>query len=173
MGNKHPNKDECLALLKEYHTPEHVMRHCLKVSETAIKIANALNKNGYHLDIELIQAAGLIHDIARVDENHWDIGAKIANDLGYFQEADIIKQHMFYASDPNKEEIEEIDIVCLSDRMVKENLYVGLDNRMQYILDKFKGNPEAKERIEARIKDNKILIQRIESKIGVSIDSLM
>ena len=73
----------------------------------------------------------------------------------------------------NQEKINETDILCLSDRMVKEDQYVGLDNRMQYILDKFKGNPEAVLRIGERIKDNKAMIDRIEKIIGTSIDSLM
>jgi len=50
---------------------------------------------------------------------------------------------------------------------------VGLDNRMKYILDKFKGNQEAIERISEKIKDNKAMILRIERIIGTSIDSLM
>ena len=80
---------------------------------------------------------------------------------------------MFYHSDPHKDEIEEIDIICLSDRMVKEDKYVGLEARIQFILEKFEGNPEVIQRIKASIKDNEILIQRIEHEIGVTIDSLM
>ena len=173
MANKHPSKEECLALLKEYKTPAHVIRHCLKVTETALAIATALNEKGLHLDLELIQGAGLIHDIARVEDKHWELGADIASDLGYFQEADIIKVHMFYNSNPNEKEINETDIVCLADRMVKEDEYVGLETRMHYILEKFKGNQEAIERISERIKDNKAMLRKIERIIGTSIDSLM
>lgn len=173
MANKHPSREECLALLKKYNTPDHVIRHCIKVTETALKIGRALNDKGYDLDLGLIQGAGLIHDIARVEDKHWEIGAKIASGLGYHQEADIINVHMFYNCDPNQEEIKETDIVCLSDRMVKEDEYVGLENRMRYILDKFKGNKEATDRISERIKDNEAMIGRIERIIGASIDSLI
>ncbi len=173
MANKHPSREECLALLKKYNTPDHVIKHCIMVTETALRIGKALNDRGCNLDLGLIQGAGLIHDIARVEDNHWDIGAEIASDLGYDQEADIIKIHMFYYCDPSQEEIKEKDIICLADRMVKEDQYVGLDDRMQYILEKFKGNQEAVERISERIKDNKAMILRIEKIIGTSIDSLM
>ena len=40
-------------------------------------------------------------------------------------------------------------------------------------LEKFRGNPEAFERISERIKDNKAMIRKIEKIIGTSIDSLM
>jgi HD superfamily phosphodiesterase len=173
MANKHPTREECLTLLKEYHTPDHVVRHCLKVTETALKLGRALNDRGCRLDLGLIQGAGLIHDIARVEDKHWEIGAEIAAGLGYDQEAEIIKVHMHYNCDPNREKISETDILCLADRMVKEDEYVGLEDRMKYILDKFKGNPEAAARISERIKDNKAMIRRIEKIIGTSIDSLM
>ena len=173
MANIHPSREECLALLKEYNTPAHVIKHCIKVTETALRIGRALNDKGCNLDLELIQGAGLMHDIARVEDKHWDIGAEIAFDLGYDQEAEIIKIHMFYNCDPSQDKINETDIICLADRMVKEDQYVGLDNRMQYILDKFKGNQEAFERITERIKDNKAMIHKIERIIGTSIDSLM
>jgi putative nucleotidyltransferase with HDIG domain len=173
MANKHPSREECLALLHQYHTPDHVVKHCVKVAETALKIGQALNGKDYGLDLELIQSAGLIHDIARVEDKHWDVGADIASELGYGQEAAIIKVHMHYSCDPKKRNITETDIICLADRMVKEDEFVGLDDRMQYILDKFQDDPEAVERISERIKDNRAFIGRIEKIIGMSIESLM
>lgn len=173
MANKHPTREECLILLKNYQTPDHVIRHCVKVTDTALKIGKALIDKGYDLDLGLIQSAGLIHDIARVEDKHWEIGADIADRLGYHQEAEIIKIHMFYNCNPDRDAINEKDIVCLSDRMVKEDEYVGLENRMQYVLEKFRGNPEAYERISRKMKDNKEMIDKIEKVIGTSIDSLM
>lgn len=173
MAGKHPKQEECMTLLKNYRTPEHVIRHCIKVTETAVSIAKALNNHGFSLDLDLIQGAGLIHDIARVEEKHWEIGADIAANLGYQQEAEIIRVHMHYSTNPNKKELTETDILCLADRMVKEDQYVGLEERMQYVLDKFKGNQEAIVRISERIKDNRLFIRRIEEIIGTTIDSLM
>lgn len=173
MTNLHPSREECLALLKEYKTPEHVIRHCLKVTDTALKIGEALNNKGLNLDLGLIQSAGLIHDIARVEDKHWEIGARIADELGYHQEAEIIKVHMFYNSKPVDKSITETDLVCLADRMVKEDEYVGLENRMQFILDKFRDNPVVIERISRNIKKNLALINRIEKILGIPIGNLM
>lgn len=173
MANQHPTREECLALLNEYNTPAHVVRHCIKVTETALKIAEALNNKGYHLDLRLIQGAGLIHDIARVEDKHWEVGADIAEGLGYCQEAEIIRIHMFYNCNPKTDEINETDIICLSDRMVKEDKYVGLETRMQYILNQFQDQEEIAARIRERIKENKAMLVRIEQILGTSIDSLM
>jgi len=162
-----------MALLKQYNTPVHVIRHCVKVTETALKIGQALNEKGCGLDLGLIQGAGLIHDIARIEDKHWEVGAKIAEEHGFYQEAEIIRIHMFYDCDPNKERISETDIICLADRMVKEDEYVGLEARMQYVLEKFRGNPEAVARISEKIKNNKLMISRIEQILGAPVSSVL
>ena len=67
------------------------------MTDAALKIATALNMHGYDLGIELIRAAGLLHDIARVEDLHWEVGARKIRELGYEMEADIIRAHMLYS----------------------------------------------------------------------------
>lgn len=125
---KHPTKDECERLLNEYKTPDHVKGHCRAVANTAVTVAKALNDNDFDLDIELIQAAGLLHDIARVEDRHWDVGADLMTKLGYEEESKIIKVHMTYSPFSHIDQVTETDMVCLGDRLVKEDQYVGLDS---------------------------------------------
>ncbi|MGI6731212.1 MAG: HD domain-containing protein [Anaerovoracaceae bacterium] len=162
-----------MEILNRNGTPQHVVKHCNKVCEIAVKVGKALNKCGLNLNIQLIQASSLIHDVARTEDRHWDVGAKIAEDLGFYQEASIIKEHMTHSPILELNSLKEIDIVCLADRMVKEDEYVGLECRMQYVLDKFKGNPEAIEKIKAKLEDNRILLSLIEERIGTTIDDLV
>ncbi len=133
---KRLSREKGLKLLKEYGTPEHVIRHCIAVADTAVAIGNALNEAGYRLDIDLIQGAAIIHDIARVHDKHWDVGADIARNLGFNDEADIIKVHMFYPEFSQVAKANETDMVCLGDRLVKEDQYVGLDERIDYVITK-------------------------------------
>ena len=60
---KHPTTEECLKLLEEYGTPTRVKGHCRAVADTACRIGRALNRHGHHFDLELVNAAGLLHDI--------------------------------------------------------------------------------------------------------------
>ena len=69
------SEDEVKKLYEEYSTPEHVRAHCRAVTDTAVKLAEALNKQGYSLDLDLIRGAGLSHDVARTSEEHWKVGA--------------------------------------------------------------------------------------------------
>ena len=172
---KHPTREECEKLLQEYGTPEHVRRHCRAVAETACTVAEALNRNGYDLDTELILAAGMLHDIARVEDRHWDVGAALCDRLGYHEEAEIIKVHMNYDFDPENMTVNETDMVCLADRLVKEDEYVGLDIRIDYIIDKAKkfGHPEHVPRILEKKGRSEIYIKHLESVMGCTIDELM
>ena len=175
MKQQHPCRQECLQLLKQYDTPNHVVRHCVAVADTAVAIGKALNNHGYHLDLDLIQAAGLIHDIARVEDEHWEKGYQLARDLGYKQEADIIKVHMRYTPFSAVEHVTETDLVCLGDRIVKEDQYVGLDRRMEYIIEKARkqGHFDAEKRILEKKKEAQSLINGIERTIGMTLDQLM
>lgn len=169
----YPGLAACEALWKEHHTPRRVIGHCKAVSKTASAIGEKLNEKGYNLNIPLIQSAGWLHDIARVEEEHWKKGAEIVKNLGYPDVADIIEAHMFYRIDGSKEEIAELDLVCLADRMVKEDHFVGLDERMDYIIQKAKGFPGAEEQIRKSFCSIRALKSRIEGIIGMTIEALM
>lgn len=175
MKQTHPDRQQCLRYLEEYKTPAHVIGHCKAVADTAYRIGKALNEHGYHLDLELILAAGLIHDIARVEEEHWNRGAEFMENLGYTQEADIIRVHMHYTPFSAVENITETDMVCLGDRLVLEDAYAGLDKRMEYIIRKAEkaGRPGAAEAIACKKKETRAFIDGIEKVIGITIDELM
>ena len=64
-------------LWNEYDTPLHIRKHCMAVAEVAKAIGLELNKQGHELDIELIYAAGLTHDVVRLKDRHDLEGAKI------------------------------------------------------------------------------------------------
>ena len=172
MKKQRLDEKQCLQILENYGTPEHVIRHCLAVAKTAKVLANALNKRGYTLDAELICSAAVLHDIARVHSSHAAVGAEYLRSLGYREEADLIEPHMTYAPEDPKS-IRELDVLCLADRMVKEDRYIGLENRMSEILQKHRGNPEIYGKIQGRI--SQTLKQRnfIEDVIGSSVDHLI
>lgn len=168
-----PSESTCLKLLHQYGTPKHVVNHCCAVRDTAVQIAKALNQNGCDLDLAILESAALLHDIARLSDDHGRVGAELAEANGYFRIAPLIRRHMFYATDPDCKRIGEQDILCLADRCVKEDEYVGIDVRMGYVLEKFKSDPIATERITRKLLENRKLMDRIERLIHCTIDDLM
>lgn len=169
---KRITKAEIEKLYEEWKTPEHVRAHCRAVAEVASKLGRKLNERGYTLDIELIYGSGLIHDVARTIENHADAGAEILERLGYADEAAIVRVHMTYPKFNPVEEIDECDLVCLADRLVKEDKYVGLDERIEYILNKAPNNEEIKEHILQSKERTRKFIEDIEKVIEENMDEL-
>jgi len=165
------SETEVKKLYEKFQTPAHVIAHCREVTRVACGIAEQLNLHGYHLDTELVRGAGLAHDVARTSDEHWNVGADALRELGYDDEAEIVRHHMFYQFNP-LQQLTETDMVCLGDRLVKEHDYVGVDERFQYIMDKAPDRPGVHERLIQRREEMRHLLNQIEEIIGVTMDAL-
>lgn len=155
----------------ENGTPRHVIEHSKEVSRVGVEIGTALNKKGFNLDLELIRVAGLIHDVLRLKEDHDVEAGKLLDSMGYHDEADVVRNHMHYEFNPIAH-LNEVDIMSLSDRLVKEDKYVGIDERVDYLIHKPGEMPERTERLMAAKAKTKEYIKDIENIISRSIDSL-
>lgn len=169
--NKRLDEEKCRELYREYGTPEHVIGHCRAVSDTGYRIALALNRAGLNLDADLVKYAGLVHDLMRTCENHGEEAARVLRSLGYDDEAALVENHMHYdfteAGAPD-----ETDIMCLADRLVCEDKYVGLDARVCYLINKPGKTEERTKRLLEKKKDTESFIAGIEKIMGCTIDSL-
>ena len=92
--------------------------------------------------------------------------------MGNRDKYEIVKVHMRYPKFNDVERLNECDMVCLADRLVKEDKYVGLDERFDYILEKAKDSQKAVEQILKNKEEIRLLIDRIEKVIGISLDRL-
>ena len=115
----------------------------------------------------------MLHDIARAKEDHWDVGAEILSSLGYDREAYVIKHHMSHTPTTRLSLLTELDLICLADRTVLEDKFVGLDKRMDYVLDKAKSFPEAIPIILAKKTITEDIIRKIEAKINMTLEELV
>jgi len=161
----------CYEMFRANETPDHVIAHCRAVSDTAVTIAKELNRHGHDLDIDLIRHAGLIHDVNRVCDNHETVAADMLDAAGYHREADIVRVHMRHDLG-HVDSLTEADMVCLGDRIVKEDKYVGLDERVDYLIHKKGENSERTRRLLEKKEEMRGSIDEIEKCIGRSIDSL-
>ena len=162
---------EVMQLYEEYQTPPHVIAHCRGVTRVACGIAEQLNRHGYQLDLDLVKGAGLSHDVARTSDEHWNVGAEILRERGFHDEADIVRVHMFYQFH-TVDKLTETDMVCLGDRLVKEDKYVGVDERFDYIMERAPKKPGVQEHLIERREEMRHLLNQIEDIIGVTIDAL-
>ena len=138
---KRISEEEVKNLYLQYGTPEHVIGHCRAVSFVAVKLAEELNKHGYSFDLSLVRGAGLAHDVARTCDDHGGVCADELEALGYCDEAGIVRFHMYYDIVRHASQLTECDLVCLADKLVKEDKYVGLIPRMEYLIAKMPADP--------------------------------
>ncbi|MDR2296066.1 MAG: TIGR03960 family B12-binding radical SAM protein [Clostridiales Family XIII bacterium] len=170
--NSIPTREECLSLLKSNNTPEHVIRHCLAVSDVAGRIGAALSDAGFALDLDLIAAAALLHDIARTEARHAHVGAELLRKRGFARVAEIVSRHMDHAFPDKLTEITELDAVCLGDRMIRENVCVGFEARMEDVLARFSHDARAVSRITERMERSRAFIRALEERLGRSLDAI-
>ena len=86
---------ECRALMEDVHRlPAPIIAHCRAVAKIAKGMAKAVNQGGGALDVQRVFAAALVHDVARLQDNHAEKGAEMLADLGFPQMAEIVRVHM-------------------------------------------------------------------------------
>jgi uncharacterized protein len=79
-----PSPKMALKLLSDAGCSERVIAHCKAVSALAVKFAEACQKKGVSVDVDLVRIGGLLHDIGRSrthDVSHAVAGVEIARSL--------------------------------------------------------------------------------------------
>jgi molybdenum cofactor cytidylyltransferase len=145
-----PTNEECRNLMSDVlAVPAAVRAHCQAVAAVAVKIAEALVKTGISLNVDLVRAAALVHDIAREQPNHAEAGARLLQELDYARMAAIVRVHMDVEAGPDQVP-DEGWIVFLADKLVVGDRLVTLKERFERKTAKYGTNAEALAAIEKR-----------------------
>ncbi len=168
-----PSVAECLELLKERCSmTSQLLAHSKKVAQLALTLGQALNERGFSLNLDLIAAAGLLHDMAREQPDHASTAARIIRELDYPAVAAIVEQHMDLTN-PSELPVSERDVVCLADKLVLGDLIVSLEERFERRLDCHSDDLNAQAAITARLEHARKLKTYVEQALGTSIEILL
>ncbi|RKY12620.1 MAG: hypothetical protein DRP65_00755 [Planctomycetota bacterium] len=75
-----PTQAECFELIKQYHVPLHIVKHCQIVSRLGVFLAQKLKEKGIKVNVDQVDRACLLHDIARIcDIKESDYGSFTRN----------------------------------------------------------------------------------------------
>jgi molybdenum cofactor cytidylyltransferase len=163
---------ECRALLLErLKVPPAAWAHGRTVAEQAIHIGKALVAAGCNLNLDLIYAAALVHDMARGEPNHACHGGKLLRDLGLPLMAEIVETHMDLTVS-EEDPIREAEVVFLADKLISEDRFVGLDARFLPRLNEHHADPLAQASIRSKLESARRSAARIEATTGRSFESL-
>ena len=132
-----PTREECLELLCNYKVPEHIQNHCKTVNKVAVFLAKKLKEKGVDINVELVDAASLLHDVGRTGEKeqypnprHLEEGYNRLKDK-YPEVADTIRVHGLLLLD--KAETWEQKLVNYADKRAWEHEIVSLQKRISSI----------------------------------------
>lgn len=137
-----PSQRECYRLMKQMDMLANIMSHSLQVCRVASWLSEQLCRQGTAINRDLVQAGALLHDITKsrsikTGEIHSETGSKYITQLGYPEVGDIVRQHVkldvyFETSAPS-----EAEIVNYADKRVLHDRIVTLQERMNYILERY------------------------------------
>jgi uncharacterized protein len=98
VSSKLPSREQALLLLRQNHCSPNVISHCRAVAKLSVETAKICQKKGMKVDLELVEAGALLHDLGRSKThsvNHAIVGAEIAKKAGLPEPViNIIKRHV-------------------------------------------------------------------------------
>ena len=145
-----PDRATCLELMDRYDMLPNIRRHSLVVCHVATSIARSLCSVGMTLDLPLIEAAALLHDITktrslRTGEHHARSGALLLARLGYHRIARIVRFHIH--PPPPGDHLTPEEIVSYADKRVLHDRIVSLGERFAYLRQRYGTTAAALDRI--------------------------
>ncbi len=143
-----PSRKECFLLLEQYNVPEHIIQHSQMVQKVALSLCLLLNRQGENLDCAMVEAASLLHDIAKIQSldtgtGHDRAGAHLLHQLGYPKIAEIVRQHVVLDDEIWDHPFTEVALVYYADKRVKHTQIVSLAERFQDLQERYGRSPSS------------------------------
>ena len=147
-----PTKQQCYQMIGEMKMMDHIVVHSMQVCRVATFLAEHLDAARNGLNHDLIRASALLHDITKTrsfktEENHALTGGQFLAEQGYPEVGELVRQHVRLDEYRDPVALGEAEIINYADKRVLHDKIVGLDKRLEYILEKYGKAPELQERI--------------------------
>jgi putative nucleotidyltransferase with HDIG domain len=135
-----------MELLQQFEMPQHIRRHSFLVAEVALLLGAMLNRNSSRLDLPLIEAAALLHDIGKMTslktgENHAALGEQMLEGIVAPDVARIVGEHISLDSSEVEGPLTESLIVNYSDKRVRHDRIVSVEERYDDLIERYARTP--------------------------------
>lgn len=172
-----PTRSQCLALMAEIQMPEHIRKHSLTVAGVAVLLGRLLNQNSVHLDLNLLEAGALLHDIAKAEslatrERHEDLGARMLESWGYPMLSPIVREHVILEAPALAGPITESLVVNYADKRVKHDQIVPLEDRFSDLVNRYAKTDEHRSWLQAKFELYLLLEARIFDHLTITPEDL-
>ena len=160
----------CLALLEHAGLQKRKVDHSAAVALLSAELARRLREKGYDTDVSLCYTGGLLHDIRRYERRHARAGAKFLRAMGLSAEARVCWLHD--GEDVSLDLNDPAAIVCLADKLLSGDEYVGIAARYAYTTKKYSHDPALLNTIRRRRLNAYALQSCVENALGVSMPEI-
>ena len=168
-----PDPEECRVVVWDQAAdPEAVWRHGRAVARAAAALADRIAERGGYLDQALIEAAALLHDVAKGKPNHARAGAQMLHAMGFGPVAEIVARHMTLTEKPGTPP-GEADLVYLADKHVAGERTVSMTARFDMAMARFGADPQARRAVAQRRDEAMAVRDRVERLLGCSVASVL
>jgi putative nucleotidyltransferase with HDIG domain len=152
--------------MSRYGMLENIVSHSLEVAKVALFISVELNKKGRTVDLGLVEAASLLHDLTKTEclktkEDHAQTASQQLKRMGYERVGEVVAQHIWLMKEGDPSCVSEEEIVNYADKRVMHDRIVPLEERFSDLKARYGLNQKAMDYLERLQKE----IYGIESKI--------
>lgn len=144
-----PSPTECEIICDINNVAPDRRRHCSRVAAIALKLAQALIEKGSSLDLSLVRAAALLHDLAKGQKDHAGLGGSILAAMGFAGTGEIVAAHSDLPQGMAGSSL-EAKIVFLADKYAAGETPVSVEERYALALSRFGTDSEMREGILQR-----------------------
>jgi HD superfamily phosphohydrolase YqeK len=166
-----PTRAECEAILAGQSVKPVIIRHVRVVADVAQRIALALVRSGLSLNLELVLAGALLHDLAKGKPSHAGAGADILRSMDFPRVATVVGWHT--ELDYTAGRLNESAIVYLADKLVRGEKLFTINQYFQPALTRFRDNPLALRTVQSRMATAKAVALAVETRLGAPLASIV
>ncbi len=148
-----PTRDDCLKLMGQYEMLDHIIDHSIEVAKVALFLSMELNKRGQRIDLHLVEAAALLHDLTKTEclrtkEDHAQTGSKLLKEMGYKRVGEVVAEHILLSKGQDPSSVSEEEVVNYADKRVQHDQIVSLEERFNDLKERYGKNTRAFEQLE-------------------------
>ena len=163
-----PSPDECHVMLEHYFdVSPAVQKHSRTVAGVARRLGAALSASGSSLDLDLLTAAGLLHDVCKGQEDHARQAAAWLQGNGFPEVAAVVAVHTDILWKEG-DRVDESALMHLADKIVQGDRIVTLAERKAGALRKYGADETVRQRITARFEAAEKIQAAVEETAGLS-----
>jgi len=166
-----PTRDECLRMMDQYGMLRNIIDHSIVVTKVALYVAMGLKKKGQRIDLSLVEAASLLHDLTKSEclttkEDHARTGSQVLKKMGYERVGEVVAEHIHLSGKNDPSLITEEEIVNYADKRVQHDRIVSLEERFNDLMERYGDGHKPSERMEQLMKATFKIENKIFSILG-------